>query len=647
MASPQQQAPHPLRPYYRPSEDEAFVATAPRFSASSSSASSSTPAGSSFRSSSSAAAAKASAPSSSASNRYIRPDDDLAAAAGAGTGGVKDVARALLVSGALQYSSTCLAMPFEVGKLLLQVQWVPRDDVWVAFGESSGAGAGAVAGMAREDEMQPLRRRRGRGQYGEGDEEEDEDGGYDDDDDDDVPPEAEEWREERDEEHGRARDFGGEDDELSDEEEAEAYFRDLSNTPMRRPSVQTSARRSTGARRKRTDAAGYVVRRSIHEDGTRPEFVMPVVVRGGVWEMIKAVGRGKEGWLGLWKGSLTTFVLEMATSTLQPIVTTVLSVFSPSALTPLPLPYAPHPYRSLSLLVVSHLVTGILVSPLDLVRTRLVVQSTLPPHRKYRSPWDALRQILHEEGGWRTIYLHPNLLIPTVLDFTLRPLLSLSAPILIEHKLRIDPNTSPVAYALADFVLSTLALVFTLPIETVRRRLQIQARAPWGMKPDKIHGSRPAVPHTRSSSSSVPKVKNGSSAATALASATGAAPLPALSRPLRTCVETRPRPYIGVTEAIYRILTEETSTTPVPRDPAARRRREQQRASRSNNDADEDDDDDLAKSGILAKHGHSSLGGLYSLYRGFGFAVGANALVFALTLVSGERQGQSTGWAEI
>jgi len=36
--------------------------------------------------------------------------------------------------------------------------------------------------------------------------------------------------------------------------------------------------------------------------GTRPEFFMPVVVRGGVWEMIKAVGRGKEGWLGLFKG---------------------------------------------------------------------------------------------------------------------------------------------------------------------------------------------------------------------------------------------------------------------------------------------------------------------------------------------------------
>lgn len=46
------------------------------------------------------------------------------------------------------------------------------------------------------------------------------------------------------------------------------------------------------------------MRRSLRdgESGTRPEFVMPIVVRGGVWEMMKAVARGKESWPGLWKG---------------------------------------------------------------------------------------------------------------------------------------------------------------------------------------------------------------------------------------------------------------------------------------------------------------------------------------------------------
>jgi fusion and transport protein UGO1 len=33
----------------------------------------------------------------------------------------------LLVAGFTQYASTAIAMPWEVGKTLLQVQWVPRD----------------------------------------------------------------------------------------------------------------------------------------------------------------------------------------------------------------------------------------------------------------------------------------------------------------------------------------------------------------------------------------------------------------------------------------------------------------------------------------------------------------------------------------
>jgi fusion and transport protein UGO1 len=32
-----------------------------------------------------------------------------------------------VASAVLQYTSNAIAMPWEVGKLLLQVQWVPRD----------------------------------------------------------------------------------------------------------------------------------------------------------------------------------------------------------------------------------------------------------------------------------------------------------------------------------------------------------------------------------------------------------------------------------------------------------------------------------------------------------------------------------------
>lgn len=317
-------------------------------------------------------------------------------------------------------------------------------------------------------------------------------------------------------------------------------------------------------------------------------------------------------------GSLTTFILDISTSTIQPIVSSLLSLFSPSALSPLPLPYSPYPYKTLALLLSSHLITGIIVSPLDLVRTRLIAQSTLPAHRKYMGPLDALRKVLREEGGWKTVYAHPNLLIPTILDFTLRPLLSLAAPLFIEHSLRLEPNSNPVSYALAELAISTFALCVTLPIETVRRRLQLQTRAPWGVRPELLNPGP----------------------------GTGVA-----AKGLRTCVETRPQAYAGVVEAIYRILTEETSATPRGRKKGAARA-----AAEANAEADGEtgadqtdesasDNNSLHQSGILARSGHSSLGGLRSLYRGFGMGLAANLVVFMLGLVSGE--GRQAGWAEI
>jgi len=51
---------------------------------------------------------------------------------GGGGGGERgpnfaQVFKALVASAVLQYTSTAIVMPWEVGKLLLQVQWVPRD----------------------------------------------------------------------------------------------------------------------------------------------------------------------------------------------------------------------------------------------------------------------------------------------------------------------------------------------------------------------------------------------------------------------------------------------------------------------------------------------------------------------------------------
>lgn len=627
---------HPLRPYYQPPEDSVFIATTPRFSTTG------TPQAA-LRSASSSAAPSSTFGASprprSTPNRYMSSSDAKPYVATTSSGGfgeadasLSDILRALLVSSALQYTSTCLAMPFEVGKLLLQVQWVPRDDVWLRITQQAALDSQQRAALTQRratssKQQQPPPQ-----------------GGHADDEpeawEQDVAPEAGGWEEEREVQNDDSADDDVPEANLLDEDDAEAYFHDIASRPRRPDPTLYSGRK----KRRMVDASGYVMRKSVYDDGARPDFVMPVVVRGGVWEMMKAVGRGKEGWLGLWKGSFTSFILEVTSSTIEPIVSSVLSLFVPSALSPLPLAFAPYPYKTLGLLLSSHLLTGIIVSPLDLVRTRLIAQSTLLAHRKYSGPYDAVQKMLREEGGWRTAYLHPNLLIPTILDFTLRPLLSLGAPLFIEHTLRLEPNTHPISYAIAELAISTASLCITFPIETVRRRLQLQIRKPAGSSASAT--SRQITRATLQQQSSVTSSTSSAHEHGGISLAGGNVGV----RGLRTCVETRPIAYVGVVEAIYRIVTEETVAThtwshkPDASEADAAGSSEGSSTTKQRTEAALNP---MAQSGILAaKTGHSSLGGLRSLYRGFGMAFSANLVVFMLTLVSGERTGPA-GWAEI
>lgn len=81
---------------------------------------------------------------------------------------------------------------------------------------------------------------------------------------------------------------------LSDSSVDEGYFAD----PQATPTVGHSAPRQT-------DDQAHVVRRSVLEEGTRPEYIIPVGSANGVWGMIKRIGRFRgEGWMALWKGKV-------------------------------------------------------------------------------------------------------------------------------------------------------------------------------------------------------------------------------------------------------------------------------------------------------------------------------------------------------
>jgi len=239
--------------------------------------------------------------------------------------------------------------------------------------------------------------------------------------------------------------------------------------------------------------------------------------------------------------------------------------------------------------ILSHILTGFILSPLDLIRTRLIVQSFSSRHQRYTGPIDAFKQILRDEGGLKGIYLHPQLLIPTLVDSAIRPIIALSLPGTIARSIagpHSSPDTHPTTYVFSELSAACAGAFITLPIETIRRRLQVQVRG--------------------------------------------------VAKPLKACVEIRPAPYNGMVDAFWHILTEERSDLPI-RYPQRRRRASVHGATA-----------EAAKVVEESYEGErwSRNTGLGQLYRGLGLRVGASVFLFVVALWGGGAQPDS-GWTEI
>jgi len=425
--------------------------------------------------------------------------------------------RGAAMSALLVFFSTAVEIPWEVGRTLLQVQYIPRE-----------------AKAVEESDAEEL-------------------------------PEEELPSE----------------DELSADND-DAYFADEDGSSSR-----TNTPRPT-------DDRGYVIRQSISDSSTRPDYVIPIGTADGVWAMIKQVARWKpEGWLALWKGLATTCVHNMLLTKMQPIIRSILGAFFTSSNSqsfsrrqPLLLPLS------------AHVLTEFILSPLSLIRTRLIVQTSAMQHRRYTGPFDAFNQILQHEGGLYGMYFHPQLFFPTILDSAALVLAESLGPRFASRLFgrllgfgpdsRIADDTHPFLWALAQLMSSCACLLVTLPIETVRRRLQAQTRGNAG--------------------------------------------------PIATCVETRRRPYVGVIDCIYSILVEERSDLPLrPR----KRRGHGRRASRAEKErADVVETEDLEQSSWLSNTG------VGQLYRGLGMRIGANVILFLLTLFV-PTEDSDGGWTEL
>jgi fusion and transport protein UGO1 len=172
--------------------------------------------------------------------------------------------------------------------------------------------------------------------------------------------------------------------------------------------------------------------------------------------------------------------------------------------------------RSLLPPLFSSTLSTFLLSPLATLQTRLIAQPSHRVHRHFASanPFSNLRQLKTEEGGsWIGLYLHPTYVVPAVLDGALKAAIALLTPVVIEQVFGFNPVNNPLAYRAFEALLTIGSLILTLPVETARRRLQLQ--------------STQTLPGGAATS-------------------------------LKTCVQTRPRPYAGVVDCVYRIVAEES-----------------------------------------------------------------------------------------
>ncbi|KAF8980113.1 hypothetical protein BGZ46_004606 [Entomortierella lignicola] len=363
----------------------------------------------------------------------------------------------------LKYLKLTLDSPFDSGLTLLQVQYMPNDDGIKANGDDQDNDS------ATEQER-------------------------------------------RDEEFRRAQEAAEEEEYFNSGSASGGYYSNNTYNTNYFPTPRSNVNKldpnsAVFQERKDFDQAGYLIRTDVYDDDSRPAFQLPPI-EGGIWQINKALFyHPTEGWSSPWKGQNASWLYEMLHLFAQPALETKLNDAFNLYDDTIPLAQLDNPGSNLATLVFSHLVTGFVLSPLELVRTRLVVQSSDPRQRKYSGIFNCISTIIYEEG-FTALWGGINL-VPTILHHTITPLISNSIPLIIERVLNISPDDSPFTYEVAELCLEVLEILISLPIETVRKRLQIQIQA-------KIPGKR-----------------------------------------YETVVETRKRPYAGVIDCVYSIIREE------------------------------------------------------------------------------------------
>ncbi|ORX57332.1 mitochondrial carrier [Piromyces finnis] len=221
-----------------------------------------------------------------------------------------------------------------------------------------------------------------------------------------------------------------------------------------------------------SDTNGYIIRTNSANDPLRPSYQLGLLEGSTMSTIQKIVNHKNEGFFSLWKGHFSNWIYEMLHVLIQPSIEGIINRTFNLYDETLPLIQMDKVLPNLTSLVVSYTITGFILSPIELVRIRMIAQTSNPYYKKYKNSWNCIKTIVKEEG-LSSVYFGYNL-VPTLLYHSVIPLLKNSNRLIIERLLGISANQNPGKYALCELGLSSLELLISFPIETVRRRLQCQ-----------------------------------------------------------------------------------------------------------------------------------------------------------------------------
>ncbi|KAI6249253.1 Mitochondrial fusion and transport protein ugo1 [Erysiphe necator] len=176
----------------------------------------------------------------------------------------------------------------------------------------------------------------------------------------------------------------------------------------------------------------------------------------------------KEGTRGIWKASNVSFIYGILTETFenwtQSFISVILNIPEPGLSSGFGIAAeTPFSWMSLAVSAASAVISGIILAPLDLIRTKLILTPT--SHKN--------RSVMSQQRVIKSYLCHKTLIVPTILHSLVTPIVLNSISLLLGSYLSIDPVLTPGICQLTQLLARFLELFLKLPLETVLRRAQM------------------------------------------------------------------------------------------------------------------------------------------------------------------------------